>query len=675
MMKFFKFLLAHKVMVIAGVLLLFGAGFFGYNQLNKEEGEIKYTTEPVEKGMLVSSVSGTGQVSALNQVDVKSTVSGEVIVVNVLSGDDISSTTVIASIDDSETQKEFRDASIALENARIDLNKLLAPADELDIFKAESALEAAKRSLDELENPSEDDLYDAEIALANAEDSLTKLKNDQAKNLKDANDSKKNAENDLVEAYEDSFNLLTTVFFDLPTVITGLHNILYGTDISDSEFSLTKQENIDVFQSTLESYEDRFELLKFIESAEDDYKIARDNYDDLFADYKTLTRDVEYDVIEDMIARTVTTVTEMADTVKSENNLFDYWVDYRTRRDLEVFNKVTSYQSDIKTYTSKTNSLLSSLISQQRALDDSKEAITEAEEDIAEMEKEQPIDLVASERTVKEKKDALDKLKNPEQYDIDDKKIAVREKELALEDLKAGASDIDIRSKRNAVQEKYESYLSAKEKLEEHNIKAPFNGTVASVDVALGDTVNSGTVIGTVITDQKIIEITLNEIDIANVKVGQNATINFDAVSDLTTTGKVFEVDTLGDVNQGVVSYNIKISFDVEDDRIKPGMSVSIAVITSSKQGVLSVPIGAVKTSGGSSYVEVLENGKLVKKTVTTGLSNDTMVEIVEGLEEGEQVVTQAISTTATTQQTSSTQSSGGFNSGDATRQIERMLR
>jgi len=72
-------------------------------------------------------------------------------------------------------------------------------------------------------------------------------------------------------------------------------------------------------------------------------------------------------------------------------------------------------------------------------------------------------------------------------------------------------------------------------------------------------------------------------------------------------------------------------------------MSVSVNIIIESKADVLLAPLGAIKSAGADSYAEVLVEGALQKKTVTTGLSNDTMIEIVSGLNEGEQVVTQTI--------------------------------
>jgi RND family efflux transporter MFP subunit len=337
------------------------------------------------------------------------------------------------------------------------------------------------------------------------------------------------------------------------------------------------------------------------------------------------------------------TLKKVSQAIKSEIIALQSWIDYRSQEDLYIFGKATEYQADLETYALTVDSHLSILLSTQESLEDEKETISEAEQSLEEMQRDQPIDLAAAERIVQEKEDALDKLKNPEQYDINDQEIAVKEKELALEKLKAGADDIDIRSKKLLVRQKYEALLAVQEKLAEHNIKAPFDGAVASINISKGDAVTSATVIGTVITEQKIVEVTLNEIDIADVKTGQNATIEFDAVADLTVTGKVIEVDALGAVTQGVVSYKIKIAFDVDDNRIKPGMTASASIIIDSKQDVLLVPLSAVKAAGENSYLEILIDGQSQRRDIVIGSSNDTMIEIIEGIEEGEQVITQTI--------------------------------
>ena len=175
---------------------------------------------------------------------------------------------------------------------------------------------------------------------------------------------------------------------------------------------------------------------------------------------------------------------------------------------------------------------------------------------------------------------------------------------------------------------------------------------LATLDIKKGDNVSSGASIGTFITKNQVAEITLNEVDATKVKVGQKATLTFDAVDGLTITGTVVQVDLVGTVSQGVVSYKVKIGFDTQDDRVKSGMSVSSSVITDTRQNVVIVPTSAVKSnSDGSSYVEIpgtTPTSVPSQQTVEVGLSDNTNSEIISGLKEGDQVVTKTVTTTAT---------------------------
>ena len=129
---------------------------------------------------------------------------------------------------------------------------------------------------------------------------------------------------------------------------------------------------------------------------------------------------------------------------------------------------------------------------------------------------------------------------------------------------------------------------------------------------------------------------------------------------DLSISGEVAEIDTIGTVAQGVVSYIVKITFDTQDERVKPSMSVSAAIITDIKTNVLVVPNSAIKSQGGAQYVE-LKNGEnsLERQQVETGISNDEFTEIISGLKEGDSVVSGTISAQTSANQTQ--QQSGGF--------------
>ncbi len=215
-------------------------------------------------------------------------------------------------------------------------------------------------------------------------------------------------------------------------------------------------------------------------------------------------------------------------------------------------------------------------------------------------------------------------------------------------------------------------------------ISAPFSGIIGALSIQKGQQVGAGTAVATVLTNQKIAAVTLNEVDAAKIKIGDPATLTFDALPDLTIAGKVAEIDPVGTVTSGVVNYGIKIAFATQDDRIKPSMSVSAAIVSSVSQNTLVVPNAAIKTQGTATYVLVASGGMAssttstvagavtlsnapVAVTVQTGLSNDIETEIVSGINEGEKVVIQTISsgtTKTTTAQSGLSLLGGGARTG-----------
>lgn len=147
----------------------------------------------------------------------------------------------------------------------------------------------------------------------------------------------------------------------------------------------------------------------------------------------------------------------------------------------------------------------------------------------------------------------------------------------AIEDAKSSATnaELNLKSAKLSVSQAEASLKTAQENLAHHNISASFDGLVANISVESGDKINSGKSVATVITKKKVADITLNEVDVAKVVLGQKATLAFDAIDDVIVEATVSEIDVLGTVAQGVVTYTVKIAFDSDDDRIKPGMTVS----------------------------------------------------------------------------------------------------
>ncbi|MCO6004288.1 HlyD family efflux transporter periplasmic adaptor subunit [Actinoallomurus purpureus] len=157
------------------------------------------------------------------------------------------------------------------------------------------------------------------------------------------------------------------------------------------------------------------------------------------------------------------------------------------------------------------------------------------------------------------------------------------------------------------------------------------------------------------LADPKKLQVTgeFTEADAIKLKAGQRATVSFDALSGVTATGKVTQIDMSPTTSNNVVEYGATITLTTIPGSVRIGQTATVQVTTATAQNVLYVPAAAVRTAGGQSTVTVLQGGKQVIKPVQTGVKGGQGTEIKSGLNEGDQVV---ITTTTT-----STSGSSGF--------------
>lgn len=212
------------------------------------------------------------------------------------------------------------------------------------------------------------------------------------------------------------------------------------------------------------------------------------------------------------------------------------------------------------------------------------------------------------------------------------------------------------------------SYQKALDDAGKRRVTSPIDGTINEINIKNGDDLGSnassgGKVTPIIVGDLSTVKavVSVNEVDIPNVEVGQKAVLSVDALGGVEITGKIEKIDALGTVSQGVVNYNVTIDFDTPNEKIKPDMSVTASIVADVRQDVLMVPNSAVKSSDGTSYVEVLndEGGTPERVAVEVGIVNATHTEIIGGVRVGDNVVTQTVDPNASL--TSSSASSGGF--------------
>lgn len=229
-------------------------------------------------------------------------------------------------------------------------------------------------------------------------------------------------------------------------------------------------------------------------------------------------------------------------------------------------------------------------------------------------------------------------------------------------------------------------------KLEQQNkmtLTSPINGVIVSKTGNNGDNIQQGTTLVTVadLSSMKV-DVQVDELDISKVKVGQTADIKFDAISDKTYTGTVQTIAQVGTTTNNVTTYDVTVVIN-NPSGIRIGMNANVDIKVSSKADALTIPVEALIQENGKKYVMVKSGtssdtsnnssgygrrkgqygkggfgGRLTssagrREEVTTGLQNETTVEITSGLNEGDEVMVELPQTTSSN--SSRTSGFGGF--------------
>jgi len=526
---------AHKVISLIVVILLVGGAYLTFHK--KATAETRYVTTEASLGTVVASVTGSGQVSASNQIDLKPKVSGNVTYVGVKAGDSVKQGKLLFSIDSTDAQKAVRDAQTNLDQAKLALQKLQEPPDSLSVIQTKDAIAQAQA-----------DITNQDLAVKNAYTNLLNITPQAVPTIDN-----------------------TTTDYTAPTI--------------SGNYVLGKEGDINInVNSAGGAY---FTFSGLVSGV---------------GNFSTLTPQ------------------PIGDTglfIK-----FPSGIQQITAWTISIPNKnATGYLSAYNAYQSAQQNYQTSLSADNRSIAENTQKLTE---------------------------------------------------------LQAGTDPIQIQTQQLSITQAENALADAEQTLSNYSIYAPFDGVIASVNAQVGQPGDSGTALGTIITNQELAQITLNEVDVSKIKLGDKATLTFDAIDGLSIAGQVASIDAVGTVTQGVVNYTVKIAFDTSDPRIKPGMSVSAAIVTDVAQNVLTVPNSAVKTINGASYVSVFDtplvgsdsNSGAVsaipprQQAVEVGLSNDTLTEITSGLKEGDQVVSRTITSSPTSTSTGAAPSLLGGGTG-----------
>ncbi|OGO05049.1 MAG: hypothetical protein A2Y73_05685 [Chloroflexi bacterium RBG_13_56_8] len=177
-------------------------------------------------------------------------------------------------------------------------------------------------------------------------------------------------------------------------------------------------------------------------------------------------------------------------------------------------------------------------------------------------------------------------------------------------------------------------------RLNDTELKSPASGELVSWDLHVDDPASPATPVGSMVDLSLFhVQVSIDEIEIAQVKEGQTVRITLDAFPDNQLQGTVAKIDPAGQNLQGLVSYAVRIDLDPTELPIRPLMTASIDIVVDHRENVLLVPNQALRRDPQGIYVEILENNTPTRVSVTSGVADEEHTEILTGLEEGQEII------------------------------------
>lgn len=181
---------------------------------------------------------------------------------------------------------------------------------------------------------------------------------------------------------------------------------------------------------------------------------------------------------------------------------------------------------------------------------------------------------------------------------------------------------------------------SAKELVEEgkKGITAEFNGIVSKADIKQGAAATQGMELFTIQnTDKASVDVTLSKYDYDTVKEGQSAEIT---LGDNTYQGTVTKMSHIAVQNEkGTPVISATVSINDPDDDIFLGVDAKVKIHAASAKNVVTLPVEVVNIGKDGSFCYVIEDGLVTKRDITTGISSEDYVEVIDGIKEGEEVI------------------------------------
>jgi HlyD family secretion protein len=609
-----------RVFAIVLVALVAGGAVF-VSRANTPAAKTELRTQAVTKGSVIQSVAVSGSVAAMNQTKMSFKTTGKIAAVYVSVGQQVTAGQALAKLDTTDLEAALAQAQANLVTAQNNYNRTASTAGD-----AQKALNQARQQ--------------AAQDLATAQTALNKLTNNYASaksNFSSFTDSATGG----ISSFQDSLNTMQS---QIDALIAEMSRIVGGGDSGDLRNALNaisganspglqnaRANSVSLLSPTLADYQSaRSALLSLV--ADFDAAAAAGNDTTSIANSFQLAQ-INYTIATSRLSSALDTTSSVLATVqsavtsaqsslntqstKSLHDPFDQW-----RADLAtLYTLVGGQQQNVSTVKLKTSQATTYVGTVNDAIGGSIATAT--------------LNVTTTAQRGQQSIDSAQTSLNSKPYDLANSQASV--------DNAAASVETAQNNLTNAV------------------VTAPTSGVVASIASQIGETAaNPFMVLAN--TTTLVLHGTLGESDVAKVKLGLVANITVDAVSSGSRmTGRVTSLDPVATIQSGVPVYGVDVTIDIANPAVKAGMTGTATVIIASKQGVLTVPNLAIRTTAGRRYLQVLKDGEAVDTDAVFGIANDTTTEVVSGVAEGDLVVLPAARATATARPGAG---GGGFGGG-----------
>jgi HlyD family secretion protein len=261
--------------------------------------------------------------------------------------------------------------------------------------------------------------------------------------------------------------------------------------------------------------------------------------------------------------------------------------------------------------------------------------LVEAEEELAQLLDPQPEDLAVTIANLADAEADLEILLDPRSIDINLARAKLVDAEEQLQELLVGPDEDDV-----AIAEA--KATAAQATLSSLWLEAPFDGKVVELNYQSGDSTDQSTPAVRLANMEKLlVEVSVDETEVIGIKVGQLASLTFDALPYMQVSAEVTEIASFGETVQGLVRYPVTVTLSEDAPGIMLGMTSYVKIVTEVLQEALAVPIDAVQYDDEGEYVMVFNrlSREQTRVPIESGVIQGDQVVVSGDLQSGQQVV------------------------------------